>query len=509
MAESLKDQSLLSKQIASNEADAKESSEDRVRALEKILNLSEQIHGNNKFDGKTVGQMKRDLTVIAELKREELEASEKENKILTENTLEIEGALDLAGKIGKKIKDSVESIPFIGEKLSEVLDLEDLGERMQKDVFDKVLKTLNDGGTFKDAFAKPGKMVGEQINKNILGPLEKMGPTGQAAAKMLRGAFTFLLNPVTLGVAAFAAAFVGIFKIVTKIRKAQRDLGKELGVSTKEAGKFLISVKASEKAFNMIGLDGSKIQTTLGEIGKEFGSLENMTVANARNIERFAQNTGISGSEVVKLNKVFMDLEGLSFDAATNVSRVAADLAKAAGVNTAKVIGDMASNAEKFAEFSTMGANGFAKAAVEAAKVGTSLSGILGAADKLLDFESSISAQFEAQVLTGKQINLEKARQLSLDGDISGLTEEIQSIVGQVGDIQSLNVIQRGKIAEAIGISVGDLIKISRGEEVAQGETVLSEQKKTNELLIEGLDIDREALDVAKDKNVSIQPGLF
>jgi hypothetical protein len=169
----------------------------------------------------------------------------------------------------------------------------------------------------------------------------------------------------------------------------------------------------------------------------------------------------------------------------------------------------MSSNAEKFAEFSTMGADGFARAAVEAAKVGSSLSGILGAADKLLDFESSISAQFEAQVLTGKQINLEKARQLSLDGDIAGLTNEIQSIVGQVGDIQSLNVIQRGKIAEAIGISVGDLIKISRGEEVAQGETVLDEQKKTNELLIEGLDIDREALDVAKDKNVSIQPGLF
>ena len=258
---------------------AKESSEDRVRALEKILNLSEQLHGNNKFDGKTVGQMKRDLAVIVELKKEELDASEKENKILSENTLEIEGALDLAGKIGKKIKDSVESIPFIGEKLSEVLDLEDLGERMQKDVFDKVLKTLNEGGTFKDAFAKPGKMVGEQINKNILGPLEKMGPTGVRAAGILRGAFTFLLNPVTLGVAALLAAFVGIFKIVTKIRKAQRDLGKELGISTKEARGFLVPLKASEKAFNMIGLDGKKIESTLGEIGKEFGSLENMTVS--------------------------------------------------------------------------------------------------------------------------------------------------------------------------------------------------------------------------------------
>ena len=118
------------------------------------------------------------------------------------------------------------------------------------------------------------------------------------------------------------------------------------------------------------------------------------------------------------------------------------------------------------------GAEGFAAAAVEAAKVGASVEGILGAADKLLDFESSITAQFKAQVLTGKQINTERARQLSLDGDIAGLTQEIQSIVGSVGDIQSLNVIQRQSVADAIGISVQDLLRISRGEAAQQQETV-------------------------------------
>ena len=81
-------------------------------------------------------------------------------------------------------------------------------------------------------------------------------------------------------------------------------------------------------AFEAIGMDGSKIQSTLKEIGSEFGSLENMTVANARNIERFAQNAGVAGSEVVKLNKVFMDLDGLSFDAATNVSKTAVKFGK-------------------------------------------------------------------------------------------------------------------------------------------------------------------------------------
>ena len=509
MAESLKEQSLLSKQIADNTEKTKQSQSDLKSLTSDLNSLMKDFHGNAKIGGRFVRDLRAEVEEIIGIQTEQNEARETENKILKENTLEIEGAVDLAGKIGEKIKDSVESIPFIGEKLSEVLDLEDLGERMQKDVFDKVLKTLNEGGTFKDAFEKPGKMVGEQINKNILGPLDEMGPRGKKAADMLRVGFRFLLNPVTLGVAAFAAAFVGIFKIVTNIRKAQRDLGKELGVSTKEAGKFLISVKASEKAFNMIGLDGSKIQTTLGEIGKEFGSLENMTVANARNIERFAQNSGIAGSEVVKLNKVFMDLDGLSFDAATNVSRVAADLAKAANVSTAKVIQEMSGAAENFAKFSTMGAEGFAKAAVEAAKVGASLNGILSAADGLLKLESSISAQFEAQVLTGKQINLERARQLALDGDIAGLTTEIQSVVGQVGDIQSLNVIQRQSVADAIGISVQDLLRISRGEQVAGQETVLDEQKKTNKILADAYDVQLETLDVSKDKNVNVQSGLF
>ena len=505
MAESLKEKTLLQKQIAADKAAEAQSTEKIRDHSETILNLA-QLHGNTiTKTGKTIGQMRRDLEATIAVEEQNKKVAKQRAKILEDNALQIEGTVDIAGKIGENIKDSVESIPFVGEFISERMELDTLGDRMKKDVLNRFTKAITEDNDISKAFENPGKQIGEVINTNLLGPLEKMGPLGAKSAGIIRAAMRLAFGPVGLAIAAFAA----IFTIVKNIRKAQREVGQALGISTREAKGFLIPLKASEKAFNAIGLDGSQIKTTLGEIGKEFGSMENMTVANAMSIERFAQNTGIAGSEVVKLNKVFMDLEGLSFDAATNVSRVAADLAKSAGVNTAKVIGDMSSNAEKFAEFSTMGADGFARAAVEAAKVGSSLSGILGAADKLLDFESSISAQFEAQVLTGKQINLEKARQLSLDGDIAGLTNEIQSIVGQVGDIQSLNVIQRGKIAEAIGISVGDLIKISRGEEVAQGETVLDEQKKTNELLIEGLDIDREALDVAKDKNVSIQPGLF
>ena len=61
---------------------------------------------------------------------------------------------------------------------------------------------------------------------------------------------------------------------------------RDLGVSREEA-RFITELKGSQITFT-IGMDGSKIQSTLKEIGNEFGSLENMTVAN-RNIEMFAQ----------------------------------------------------------------------------------------------------------------------------------------------------------------------------------------------------------------------------
>ena len=108
---------------------------------------------------------------------------------------------------------------------------------------------------------------------------------------------------------------------------------------------------------------------------------------------------------------------------------------------------------------------------------------MLGVADNLLDFETSLTKQFEAQVLTGKNINLEKARQLSLEGDIAGLTTEIQKTVGSLGEIQSMNVIERRAIAEAIGLSADDLLKVARGEATQQQETVQDKLDTTNKLL--------------------------
>ena len=417
-----------------------------------------------------------------------------ENEILEKNRFLIEQSVDSAKKLGDNIESFVKSLPG-GDALTKALGIDDLGDFLSKDVGKTMVNSLISGGDATEALDKGmGKLRGK--GKQVLGNAKGLSKTLKT---LVKGA-----NPFAL----LAAAAVGVFLAVRKIRKAARDLATDLEISTSQSMKLLVPLKVQERRFKTLGLDSTKLKTTLTEISKEFGNLENVTASNAANVEMMAQNLGVAGTEIVKFNKVMTDLTGMTFDQATATAQAAANLAKQENVATGKVLSDISSNAADFARFSKDGAQGLAQAAVEAAKVGSSLSEIVKAADSLLNFEDSITKQFEAQVLTGKQINTERARQLALDGDIAGLTTEIQSIVGSVGDIQSLNVIQRKSVADAIGISVQDLLRISRGEAAQAQATVQDKLDVTNKLLAKQIGLSEEQI-AAIEKPVSMEPKII
>lgn len=93
------------------------------------------------------------------------------------------------------------------------------------------------------------------------------------------------------------------------------------------------------------------------------------------------------------------------------------------------------------------------EAVVKATKLGVTLDQIQSASYSLLDFESSISKEFEAQLLTGKNINLSRARQLALTGSTEELMEEMTNQLGSQAEWNKMNVIQQQSLAEAMGMS--------------------------------------------------------
>jgi len=134
-----------------------------------------------------------------------------------------------------------------------------------------------------------------------------------------------------------------------------------------------------------------------------------------------------------------------------------------------------------------------AEAVVRAKKLGTTLDQVAKQGDSLLDFETSIASEFEAQVLTGKNLNLTKARELALMGDTKGLMEELNKQNMTFGEYSKMNIIQRQSFAQSLGLSNDELSKqlllqqqatqlgAAEGQSVADKYNQLVKEGKTRE----------------------------
>ena len=100
------------------------------------------------------------------------------------------------------------------------------------------------------------------------------------------------------------------------------------------------------------------------------------------------------------------------------------------------------------------------RAAIQAKKLGISLGTVANTADSLLDFQNSLNAEVEASVMLGRQVNLQKAREVALTGDMEGLQEEILNVVGSEAEFNEMNVMQRKSLAQALGMEASELQKV-------------------------------------------------
>ena len=106
-----------------------------------------------------------------------------------------------------------------------------------------------------------------------------------------------------------------------------------------------------------------------------------------------------------------------------------------------------------------LGANpeAIARAVTQAKALGFELEQIAASGEALLNFESSIENELQAELLTGRQLNLERARLAALTGDLETLTSEISANVGDFNDFTSMNVLQQQAIASAVGMTADEL----------------------------------------------------
>ena len=123
----------------------------------------------------------------------------------------------------------------------------------------------------------------------------------------------------------------------------------------------------------------------------------------------------------------------------------------------------------------------------------------------LLDFESSIQAELEAELLLGKNINLERARAAALQGDLATVAEEVMQNEAIMNAFQTKNVIAQEAAAKSLGMSREQLAQMVLEQEKLEAvknfgaDNLNAAQEKYNKLREQGLTAEQAAKQVGDE----------
>ena len=347
--------------------------------------------------------------------------------------------------------------------------------------------------------------------ESIADKIDKSGTLTQ----ILKGGLGSVFNVTKL----VQLSAVALFKALQSSDKASGELAKSMNITYREAN--ILQIKMTEVANSSMS---AKVTTVgLGQalmaVNKELGVTNTTVDENLVFFQQMHKYAGLTYEELKGVNAITnatggdlksntgeilaqATLQGTRLGVALNEKEVLKDISKVSAATTLSL---------------GMSANEIGKAVSVAKSLGMELGKVDDIAGSLLDFEQSISNELEAEMLLGKDLNLEKARTAALNNDLVTVAEEIAKQAGSAADFGKMNRIEQEALAKAVGMGREELAKTLFTQEQLKGlagDELAIREKQINELQAKGLSQEAIKAKLAATsveelkKQVSVQENL-
>ena len=339
------------------------------------------------------------------------------------------------------------------------------------------------------AFAEPF----QQAEKAAREAVSKTGSTlagfGSGLKSLGKGLFDMLSLP---------ALIAGTLQL----SKNTKELSNNLGISMSSAREMLRDFDRFALKTEDSRITTQKLAEAQNKISNQLGLAVQFSGETLQNFIMLTEYMGVSTEAASKLTMLSEGLGVNSRDFTNNIAESVSVSAQALGVNIPlkeayETIGKMSNttliNLQRNPE-------AIARAVVEAKALGASFEQLSTTANSLLDFESSIQNELQAELLVGRQLNLERARSAALTGDQASLARELKSQIGSINDFEKMNVIQREALAQAFGLNVEQL-----SEMLLKQEALTANSKAARDLTTEQIS---QARALAREKNIGFGEAL-
>ena len=374
--------------------------------------------------------------------------SDAQKKLLEESKDVIAEYLGGFDAIQESITGTIDKIPLIGGMINASIkkpltEATDKAKTAFTTAFVKAKEvSLESGSSIKGMqaglkeFASGLSGIGGLISKAFLGPL------------MLIGVF--------VGFISMAISELG------RIEGAVRDMRKEFGALAQDVQPLRDIVVSVEQNLKGFGIGIEEAAASAGALRDVFADQATIQQDTVEFVAMLEEGMGIAASTGAGAIDMMMKMGAAGQKEASRVIMQTQKMSARFGVDFKKVMEDISSASEETMIFARGSAKALAEGAVQARRMGTSINDMAAAADRLLDFESSVNAEMKASTLFGRRINLNRLRGLALEGDAAGMAKEQLRIMQEMGGLRNMSRWQQNALAEAMGVELSTLYNLEK-----------------------------------------------
>lgn len=265
-------------------------------------------------------------------------------------------------------------------------------------------------------------------------------------------------------VKGFASLLQFILEIDDKIIK----FGRNLGYSKDQSYEIYTNFTRIQESSGKLLTTTANLMEVQTDLSQQLGVNNILTAEMLETQIELKKIMGLSTDEMGSLAQASIVAGKSQKEVVTGVLAQVEGLKKATGIsfNYKQIIGEATKLGGvlglQFAKYPEK----LTKSLVITKALGMDLAKVDQIAGSLLDFETSIQDQLEAQLITGKDINLSRAQLLALEGDTAGVAMEISKQFGSANEFLKMNRIQQESIAKAVGMSREDLADTLKNQEM-------------------------------------------
>jgi hypothetical protein len=298
----------------------------------------------------------------------------------------------------------------------------------------------------------------------------KMTGTGGPIAGLTSNLSSIVSNiPLIGGLLAGAIdGFSNLLDFAVGATSKIQEMGREIGLSKVQSmalnNQFSNFAISTGKAY----INSEKLFKTQIELTKQLGVNNQISKDNLVTYFELNKFLGVDAQTSAEIEKTSRLTGRSAKDIAMSVMGQAKGLQKATGIslNFQQVLKEASSLSGylglQFAKYPEK----LTKSLLTTKALGLELKTLDGMADSFLDFETSIGKEFEAQLLTGKEVNLSKARELFLNNKLADAAVEISKQVGTSTEFMSQNRIAAEAWAGTFGMGRDQMADFLKQQEI-------------------------------------------